>query len=315
MPTKVQGSIHLFRVAGIDLYLHWSWFVVALFEIQSRKGQYSSIAWNALEYVALFVIVLLHEFGHAMACRQVGGTANRILLWPFGGVAYVNPPQRAAATLWSIAAGPLVNVALFPVLRVFFVFAKLHGWGYSSHDLYTFVGTIYVINLGLLAFNLLPVYPLDGGQIVRSLLWFVLGRARSLLVVTILSFAGIAGLIGLAVWIHSFWIAAIAVFMLMNCWGGLQHARALLRVAKLPRRAGFACPSCRSAPPVGTHWRCAQCGQAFDTFETHGVCPYCSAAYFTTACMDCGESRAIQEWIVDPVAASGVVVGSSTATP
>src|SRR5579862_325287 len=109
MPSKVQGSIHLFKVAGVDLYLHWSWFFVALYEIQSRRGQYSSVTWNVLEYLALFAIVLMHEFGHALACRQVGGTANRILLWPFGGVAYVNPPQRPGATLWSIAAGPLVN--------------------------------------------------------------------------------------------------------------------------------------------------------------------------------------------------------------
>ena len=315
MPSKVQGSIHLFKVAGIDLYLHWSWFVVALFEIQSRSGSYSSIAWNALEYLALFLIVLLHEFGHAMACRQVGGKANRILLWPFGGVAYVNPPQRPGATLWSIAAGPLVNVALLPLLLGLFAFARMHGWAQSSHDLYLFVRAIVAIDVGLLVFNMLPVYPLDGGQILRSLLWFAMGRARSLLVVTILSFVGIAGLIGLAVWTRSVWTGAIAVFMLMNCWGGLQHARALLRLAKVPRRRGFACPSCRSAPPLGTYWRCTKCGQGFDTFETHGVCPYCSAAYSTTTCMDCGESRAIEEWMVDPVAASGVVIGSSTAAP
>jgi len=64
-----QGSIHLFRLAGVDLYLHWSWFLVAAYEIESRNGRYSSVLWNALEYLALFAIVLLHEFGHAMACR------------------------------------------------------------------------------------------------------------------------------------------------------------------------------------------------------------------------------------------------------
>ena len=69
-----------------------------------------------LEYLALFLIVLMHEFGHALACRQVGGTANRIVLWPLGGVAYVNPPQRPGATLWSIVAGPLVNVVFLPIL-------------------------------------------------------------------------------------------------------------------------------------------------------------------------------------------------------
>ena len=82
MPTGRDGSIRLFGLAGIDVFLHWSWFLVAVYEIQSRSGRYSSILWNILEYLALFLIVLLHEFGHALACRQVGGNANRIVLWP-----------------------------------------------------------------------------------------------------------------------------------------------------------------------------------------------------------------------------------------
>ncbi len=85
-PTR-QGSFHLFRFAGIDLYLHWSWFAVAAYEITDRATSYSSMTWNALEYLALFLIVMLHEFGHALACRQVGGRANQIVLWPLGGVA------------------------------------------------------------------------------------------------------------------------------------------------------------------------------------------------------------------------------------
>jgi len=103
MPQR-QGSIRLVHFLGIDVFLHWSWFLVAVFEIQSRKGRYAFITWNILEYLALFSIVLLHEFGHALACRQVGGKADQIVLWPLGGVAYVNPPQRPGATLWSIAA-------------------------------------------------------------------------------------------------------------------------------------------------------------------------------------------------------------------
>ena len=116
MPSLRQGSIHLFRLAGVDVNLHWGWFLVAFYQLRGGPGIYSSIVWKILEYLALFLIVLTHEFGHAMACRQVGGTANQIMLWPFGGVAYVDPPQRPGATLWSIAAGPLVNVALAPIL-------------------------------------------------------------------------------------------------------------------------------------------------------------------------------------------------------
>src|ERR1700675_4164494 len=130
-----QGSIRLFRFSGIDVFLHWSWFLVAAYEIQMRKGRYSSITWNVLEYLALFLIVLLHEFGHALACRQVGGRGGRIVLWPLGGVAYVDPPPRPGATLWSIAAGPLVNVILFPALFVADTVSQSSGMAATAPDL------------------------------------------------------------------------------------------------------------------------------------------------------------------------------------
>ena len=171
-PTR-QGSFRLFRFAGIDVYLHWSWFLVAVYGISIRAGRYSSAVWPALEYVALFLIVLVHEFGHALACRQVGGQANQIVLWPLGGVAYVAPPPRPGATLWSIAAGPLVNVALAPVLTILAVLGHASGWGEAMPNTYAFIKALCYINWALLIFNLLPIYPLDGGQILQSLLWFV----------------------------------------------------------------------------------------------------------------------------------------------
>ena len=170
MQSVRQGSIHLFRFAGVDLYLHWSWFLVAAYEIESRNGRYTSVVWNALEYLALFLIVLLHEFGHALACRQVGGTANQIVLWPLGGVAYVNPPQRPGATLWSIAAGPLVNLVLLPVFVTAVMTSRSLGWAHAMPDAYQLLRAVMWIDLSLLVFNMLPIYPLDGGQILRSLL-------------------------------------------------------------------------------------------------------------------------------------------------
>src|ERR1700740_1386716 len=119
-----------------------------------------------LEYLALFLIVMLHEFGHALACRQVGGIANQIVLWPLGGVAYVNPPPRVGATLWSIAAGPLVNVVLVPMLWVACHTMRTLGMAQTAPDAFQLVRAVFAINLGLLIFNVLPVYPLDGGQIL-----------------------------------------------------------------------------------------------------------------------------------------------------
>jgi len=297
MLTARNGSIHLFRFKGIDVFLHWSWFLIAVYEIQSRKGSYSSVGWIVAEYLAFFLIVTLHEFGHALACRQVGGKADRIVLWPLGGVAYVDPPPRAGATLWSIAAGPLVNVVLWPILMVLAMMTEATG---SSNEilanLHQLLQALLWVNKVLLVFNMLPIYPLDGGQILRALLWFVLGRGRSLMVATILGFVGVIGFFGLAIWQGSVWYGALAVFMLMNCWGGLQHARALLRMAKLPRRNGFACPNCKAAPPVGEYWKCGQCGQPFDTFENWAKCPHCGMQFAQTRCLECGQQNPVSQW-------------------
>jgi hypothetical protein len=180
------------------------------------------------------------------------------------------------------------------------------------------LGSVWWINVGLLVFNILPIYPLDGGQILRSLLWYPLGRARSLMVATVLGFVGIFGFFGLAVIVgflrpallmQSLFMGAIAVFMLMVCWGGLRHAQALLKLSRLPRRAGFACPSCRTAPLLGEKWKCGHCGQPFDTFLTGAVCPHCGAQYATTMCGDCGKSYPMNEWIVGSIAGGGIVNG------
>jgi Zn-dependent protease len=294
MPTR-RGSIRLFQLSGITVYLHWAWFI-AFFYLTSRSNEYSNYIWNALEIIALFAIVLTHEFGHQLACRSVGGQTHDIILWPLGGVAYVSPPQRPGAQLWSIAAGPLVNVALIPIFSAFLSLTTHLGWRDTHHDAYELFYNISVINLVLLIFNLMPVYPLDGGQILRSMLWFPFGRANSLMAASIIGFIGVAALIGIAILMHSIWLGIMAAFILMNCWGGLKQARALARVAKLPRREGLACPSCKIPPPLGPLWRCGQCGHAFDMFLTQGNCPNCGTQFKVTQCLDCGTLNAIDEW-------------------
>ena len=283
--------------AGVHLRLHWSWFLVAIIEIQYRKGMYSSVAWNVAEYLALFAIVLTHEFGHALACRQVGGVANQILLWPFGGVAYVDPPQRPGAMLWSIAAGPLVNVVLAPILFVAVLMFGPRGAD-NPTDFSLFVQQVLYIDIGLLVFNILPVYPLDGGQILRSLLWFPLGRARSLMAAAVIGLIGGVGLIGYAVWSSDLWLGLITAYLLMNCWTGLQAAKRMRVLEKLPQREGFRCPSCGTAPPLGQFWKCRQCAQAFDTFAGRTICPHCGTQHDATTCIHCRRQYPFDQWTV-----------------
>jgi Zn-dependent protease len=296
LPTR-QGSFRLFRLFGIEVFLHWSWFLVAFFVV-GKMGAEHPVLWSALAYLALFCLVLVHEYGHALACRQVGGRAEQIVLWPLGGVAYVPPPPRPGPILWSIAAGPLVNVVLWPLLEVLYRFAATAEWYNSMPDLFWLLWWIRRINLGLLVFNLLPIYPLDGGQILRSLLWFFMGPSRSLMVATITGFVGAILLIAAAVLGRSIWLVILAGFMLAHCWSGLMRARVLAKIAKLPRRAGFACPECKNPPLLGSYWRCSKCSQGFDTFETGATCPNCGERFAETRCFDCGGMHHISEWEV-----------------
>lgn len=302
MQPSTSGSFRLFRLAGIDVFLHWSWFAVAVIQIGMRPDDYQMQAWKVAEYLSLFGIVLLHEFGHALACRSVGGRAERIVLWPLGGIAYVAPPPRPGPVLWSIVAGPLVNVALAPLLLGLLWLALLADWPQSRPDQYVFLSTITAINVGLLVLNLLPIYPLDGGQILQALLWFAVGRWRSLLIVSVIG--GVCGLLlvvascALVVVLGggAFVLGFLAVFVAMRSFFAFQAARAMLRLEQLPRHEHCACPDCGEPPPCGEYWQCEHCLTHFDTFATHGRCPACGAWYLETACPHCQAASHVDGW-------------------
>jgi Zn-dependent protease len=245
----------------------------------------------------------MHEYGHALACRKVGGRADHIVLWPLGGVAYVDAPQRPGATLWSIVAGPLVNVVLAPVLLIALTISIASKWQQSRPDVYQFVLALFAINAGLLIFNILPIYPLDGGQILRSLLWYIIGRARSLMVATVIGFFGVVALAIYGIRHSSTWLLILGVFIVMNCWGGFKHSLALMRLAKIPRRHGFSCPWCKSSPLLGNFWSCVNCGAPFDAFASNGICPSCANHIPGILCLDCGHPNPICDWSA-PVAIS-----------
>lgn len=298
LPSR-SGSIPLFRLLGVRVYLHWWWFVFAAFEIALRSRAYASFAWNVAEYLALFVIVLLHEYGHALACRQTGGKADEIILWPLGGVAFVRPPPRPGAELWSIAAGPLVNVLLVPVITALIWTRTGLGWGADSADYRHFLLALFWINAGLLMFNLLPVYPLDGGQILRSLLWFRLGRARSLQVATVLGIAGVVLLAAGLLWLQpQRWLFTLMMggFLASQCLAGFRHARLILAIERLPRHTSFRCPECGQAPPGGPLWSCPACGNPSDPFSTTGVCPHCATPRAFIPCPNCGAEKPPAAW-------------------
>lgn len=206
--------------------MHWTWFV-ALFFLYQTSGLADSLGWFLLTYVSLFGIVLLHEFGHAFACRSVGGEAGNIILWPLGGIAFVKPPPRPGALLWSIAAGPLVNVVLVPVTIGLVLVTEFSLPQDQFGGLRQYVFMIASINLGLLIFNVMPVYPLDGGQMLQAVLWFFTSRAKSLRIAATIGVV-MAVIVGvLALFALDLWMVLIAVFVGMQAWRGLKIAKVL----------------------------------------------------------------------------------------
>jgi Zn-dependent protease len=302
MEPSTSGSFRLFRLAGIDVFLHWSWFAVAVVQIVLRPNVYEAPAWKVAEYLSLFGIVLMHEFGHALACRSVGGRAERIVLWPLGGIAYVAPPPRPGPVLWSIAAGPLVNFALAPLLLTLLWLASAAGWPRTHHDPFEYLSTVTLINVGLLALNLLPIYPLDGGQILHALLWFFVGRWRGLLIVSVgggvcgVLLIGASCVLALVLGPAAFVLGLLAAFVALRSFFAFQASRAMLRLERLPRHGHCACPNCGESAPAGEFWQCGHCGTKFDTFVTRGRCPGCGAWYLETACPHCQASNHVDGW-------------------
>jgi Zn-dependent protease/CBS domain-containing protein len=172
----VTSSIRLGRIAGIEIGVNWSWLVVFALIVWSierdLEDRYVGLSGagaliGALAAAALFFASLLaHELGHAFVARREGMEIDGITLWLFGGVAKFKGTFPSAGAEFRIAiAGPLVSLAIGVV------FVALASLLELPNVVDGILGWLGVTNLLLLAFNLLPALPLDGGRVLRSALW------------------------------------------------------------------------------------------------------------------------------------------------
>ncbi len=179
--TRGQGPMHaslsLGRLAGVKIGINWSWLVIlalisaslgfAVFPTTNPGyggGVYAAMAVAAA--VLFFVSLLLHELGHALVARREGMEIEGIVLWLFGGVAQFRGLFPSAGAELRIAlAGPAVSLVIGVTLLAVAILAPLPGFLDGS------VMWLGRINLVLLAFNMLPALPLDGGRVFRALVW------------------------------------------------------------------------------------------------------------------------------------------------
>ncbi|MEX1142288.1 MAG: site-2 protease family protein [Thermoleophilaceae bacterium] len=173
----MQASFSIGRVAGIEIGVNWSWLIIfaliawslaaAIFpETNPGLSTGAYVAMAAVAAVLFFVSLLLHELGHATVARREGMDIDGIVLWLFGGVArFKGLFPSAGAELRIALAGPAVTVVIAAVLLALAWAVPLPA---GVDGVVTWLGTINVV---LLVFNMLPALPLDGGRVLRAILW------------------------------------------------------------------------------------------------------------------------------------------------
>lgn len=198
----LTGSVPLFTAFGIRVRAHASLLLIAVLVLLFGFGQGAGVQARVQSVTMLFAIILLHEFGHCFGARWVGGDANEILLTPLGGLAMAMAPRNPWGQFVTVAAGPLVNVLICAVcgVGIYFLtgsvllspnsfvrnFPSDPGWLEVMGWLYW----IYSISYWLLLFNLLPVFPLDGGQLLQAALWRPMGYFKSMMLTCNIGLAG-----------------------------------------------------------------------------------------------------------------------------
>ena len=226
----MKWSIKIGKFVGIDVYMHLTFLLligwVALLHWQ--RGQSIGAALVGVLFIlAIFLCVVLHEFGHALMARRYGIATRDIILLPIGGVARLEKtPSQPMQELWVALAGPAVNVviaaALFVWLQATASWEPLQRLTVTTGPL---LERLMAVNLFMIAFNMVPAFPMDGGRVLRAALATRLAYGRATRIAT--SFGrGIAVLFGLMGLFYSPFLVFIAMFV----WLGATQEAALTRM-------------------------------------------------------------------------------------
>lgn len=232
--NPLAWSLPLYTAWGIRVRIHLAFVLYAVLKLLwGATADGVGFTLTLIAMTALFLLVLLHEYGHCFASRAVGGEATDILMWPLGGLATVQPPHHWRAHLITTLAGPGVNLVLWPVFAI-----ALLGLGVSGQALVfnplapgaamaetagsyltLSIWLFYYINLILLGFNMLvPMYPMDGGRTVQAILWAKMGEEPSMRIAASIGLGAAMVLGVLAIVANELIVLVIAALGGIYCW-------------------------------------------------------------------------------------------------
>ncbi|PKD43549.1 site-2 protease family protein [Rhodohalobacter barkolensis] len=186
----MSASLQLGRFAGIKVQIHWTFWLLFLFigfMVLSNDGSYADLFWNFAFITALFICVVLHEFGHALAARRYGVGTRNITLFPIGGVANLKDmPENPKEEFIIAIAGPLVNVVIalllwmvVPLDQFLVDDPEMLEEQLVSINAQNFLFYLFAINVALVAFNMIPAFPMDGGRVFRAILATRMSRVQA----------------------------------------------------------------------------------------------------------------------------------------
>jgi Zn-dependent protease/CBS domain-containing protein len=216
--------------AGIDVFVHATFLLLIGWIGYTHWLEYGTIAKvieGILFILALFLSVVLHEYGHALTARKYGIKTRDITLYPIGGVARLERmPDKPIEELWVALMGPAVNVVIAAVL---FVYLYLSGTLGQVTDLTvasgSFLTRLMLVNISLVVFNLLPAFPMDGGRVLRALLAMRMDYVRATQVAASIG-QGMAFLFGLAGLFGNPFLLFIAFFV----WIGASQEASMVQM-------------------------------------------------------------------------------------
>ncbi|MBS1976796.1 MAG: site-2 protease family protein [Bacteroidetes bacterium] len=209
----MKGSFVIGRVAGIEISIHWTFFILLAVLLIPVKGVVPY--WNAVFMLLIFACVVLHELGHALAAKHYGIITRDITLLPIGGVARLEKiPEKPRQELVVAIAGPMVNVliamSLIPFVHFSFEPDQVQQLAVIRPS--NFLTNLFMVNTSLVAFNLLPAFPMDGGRVLRALLSFKLPRVKATRIAALIG-QGIAVVFGVIGFFINPFLLFIGIFI------------------------------------------------------------------------------------------------------
>jgi Zn-dependent protease len=220
----LDWSMNLFPIRGIPLTVHFSFFLLLAYVGWTgwTEAGMTGVGWSVATVTAFFVCVVLHELGHSFMAQRYGIGVRRILLMPIGGMAEMDGiPRQPGRELLITLAGPAVNFViaalLWPVVGLLPEVIYYHSWQGLLFQ-------VFLANLIMGTFNLVPVFPMDGGRILRALLATRLPYLKATAIAAMLGkVLSLAGILFMLAWFESpHWLGAL-LFLFIFMAGDAEY--------------------------------------------------------------------------------------------